>query len=82
MISNEENEKEEWHYVEVTKLSALLCRKTLKIDVDFYCLNGSIHSFRAENKLKSHEKVCKDKEFWLKKWITVKIIHRFLQHQK
>ena len=63
MISNEENEKEEWHYVAVTKLSALLCRKTSKIDVDFYCLNGSIHSFRAVNKLKSHKKYVKIKNF-------------------
>ena len=30
---------------------------------DFYCLN-CFHSFRAENKLKSHEKVRKNKDFW------------------
>ena len=29
---------------------------------DFYCLNY-LHSFRTEKKLKSHEKVCKNKEF-------------------
>ena len=29
---------------------------------DFYCLN-CFHSFRTENKLKSHEKVCKNKDF-------------------
>ena len=29
---------------------------------DFYCLN-CLHSFRTENKLKSHEKVCKNKDF-------------------
>ena len=28
----------------------------------FYCLNY-IHSFRTENELKSHEKVCKNKDF-------------------
>ena len=29
---------------------------------DFYCLN-CLHSFRAENKLKYHEKVCKHQDF-------------------
>ena len=29
---------------------------------DFYCLN-CLHSFRTENKLKCHEKVCKSKDF-------------------
>ena len=28
----------------------------------FYCLN-CLHSFRAENKLQSHKKVCKNKDF-------------------
>ena len=28
----------------------------------FYCLNY-LHSFRTENKLKSNEKVCKNKDF-------------------
>ena len=30
---------------------------------DFYCLN-CLHSLRTENKLKSHEKVCKNKDFF------------------
>ena len=49
MISNEE--KDGWHYLAVTS----------KHKGDFHCLN-CLHYFRAENKLKSHEKVCK-KEF-------------------
>ena len=44
------------------KLSALLSRITSKHDGDFYCLNF-LHSFRVENKLKSQEKVCKNKDF-------------------
>ena len=60
MIPNEE--KEGWHYLTVKKLSALLHRKTSKNKDDFYCLN-CLHSFRTENKLKSHEKVCKNKDF-------------------
>ena len=55
-------EKEGWHYLAVKKLSPLLHRVTSKHKGDFYCLN-CLHSFRTENKLKSHEKVCKNKDF-------------------
>ena len=49
---------------------ALSCSKTTTLSRgitskhhgDFYCLN-CLHSFRTENKLKSHEKVCKNKDF-------------------
>ena len=61
MIANKE--KEGWHYLAVNKLSTLLRGITSKHDGDFYCLN-SLHSFRTENKLKSHEKVCKNKNFY------------------
>ena len=44
------------------KLSTLLRGLTSKHPGDFYCLN-CLHSFRTENKLKSHEKVCKNKDF-------------------
>ena len=44
------------------KLSTLLRRKTSKHHGDFYYLN-CFHSFRTENKLKSHQKVCKNKDF-------------------
>ena len=55
-------EKEGWHYLAVKKLSALLRWITSKHDGDFYCLNY-LHSFRTENKLKSHEKLFKNKNF-------------------
>ena len=48
VVSNEENEKEGW--------------KTSSRDGNFYCLT-CLHSFRTENKLNSHEKACKDKDF-------------------
>ena len=35
---------------------------TRRNDGDFYCLN-CLQSFRTENKLKSHERVCKNKYF-------------------
>ena len=58
MIPNEA--KEGRHYLAVKKLSTLLYEVTSKYMGDFYCLN-CLHSFRTENKLKSHEKVCKNK---------------------
>ena len=61
IIQNEE--KEGWHYLVIKKLSALLHGLTSKHKGDFYCLN-CLYSFRAENKLKSHEKVCKIKDFF------------------
>ena len=60
LIPNQE--KERWHYLGVKKLSALLHGITSKHKSDLYCLN-CIHSFRTENKLKPHEKVCKNKDF-------------------
>ena len=56
MIPDEE--KVGWHYLEVKKFSALLHGITSKYKGDFYCSN-CLHSFGTENKLKSHEKVCK-----------------------
>ena len=55
MITNREKEGW-WDYLAVKKLSALLHRITSKNKGDFYCLNY-LHSFRTENKLKSHENV-------------------------
>ena len=50
-------EKQEWHYLAVKKLSALLNRITSKDKGDCICLN-CLHSFRAKNKLKCCKKVC------------------------
>ena len=55
-------EKEGWHYLAVKKLSTLLRGITSKHHGHFYCLN-CLHSFVTENKLKSHEKVCKNRDF-------------------
>ena len=51
MIRN--GEKEEWH---------LHYQGESKHDSDFYCLN-CLHSFKTENKIKSYEKVRKNKYF-------------------
>ena len=60
MIPN--GEKKGWHNLAVKKLSALLHGITSKLKGDFYCLN-CLHSFITENKLKYHEKICKNKDF-------------------
>ena len=55
-------EKEDWHYLAVKKLSALLRGITSKHDADFYCLN-CLHSFRTKINLTSYEKVWNNKDF-------------------
>ena len=56
------NKKEGWHYLTLKTLAALLKRINSYHNDDFYCLYY-LHSLRTENKLKSHEKVCKNKDF-------------------
>ena len=56
-------EKEGRYYLLVRQLSALLLIKASENNDDFYCLN-CLHCFRTENKLKSHEKVCKKRFLW------------------
>ena len=51
-----------WHYLAVKSLSALFRGITSKHVGDFYCLN-CFHSYKTENKLKKHEKVCNDHDY-------------------
>ena len=51
-----------WHYLAVKSLSALFRGITSNNNGDFYCLN-CFHSYRTENKLKKHEKVCNDHDY-------------------
>ena len=60
VIPNEE--KECWHYLAVKKLSTLSHGTTSKHNGDIYCLDF-LHPFRTENELKSHDNVCKNKDF-------------------
>ena len=52
-----------WHYLAVKKLSALFRRITSKHVGDHYCLD-CLHSYGTENKLKQHENVCKDHDYF------------------
>ena len=58
MISNGEN----WHYLAVKSLSRLLRGITNNYDGDYYCLN-CFHSYRTENKLNAHKKICENNEY-------------------
>ena len=51
-----------WHCLAVKKLLALLRGITSKNHRDFYCLN-CFHPFTTEYMLKSHKKVCENKDF-------------------
>ena len=50
------------HYLQVNKLSALLRWITSKHYVDLY-FSSCFHFFRTKNKLESHKRICKNKDF-------------------
>ena len=58
MISSGEN----WHYLAVKSLSRLFRGITSNHDGDYYCLN-CFHSYRTENKLNAHKKVCENHDY-------------------
>ena len=58
MITDNKN----WHYLSVKSISKLLRGITSNHGGDFYCLN-CFHSHRTKNKLKKHQKICKNHDF-------------------
>ena len=53
---------EKWHYLAVTKLTALLRGVTSNNNGDFFCLN-CFRAYTTENKLETHKKVCKNHDY-------------------
>ena len=53
---------QKWHYLVVKTLSGLLRGITSNHKEDFYCLN-CFHSYRTENKLESHKKICENHDY-------------------
>ena len=53
---------QKWHYLVVKNLSGLLRGITTNHKEDFYCLN-CFHSYRIENKLEAHKKICKNHDY-------------------
>ena len=55
-------DSEKWHYLAVTKFSALLRGVTGNNNGGFYCLN-CFRAYTTENKLESHKKVCENYDY-------------------
>ena len=53
---------QKWHYLVVKNLSGLIRRITSNHKEDFYCLN-CFHSYRTENKLEAHKKICQNHDY-------------------
>ena len=53
---------QKWHYLVVKNLSGLLRGITSNHKEDFYCLN-CFHSYRTENKLEAHKKICENHDY-------------------
>ena len=53
---------QKWHYLVVKNLSGLLIGITSTHKEDFYCLN-CFHSYRTENKLEAHKKICENHDY-------------------
>ena len=53
---------ENWHYLAVRSLSALVRGITSSNNGDLYCLH-CFHSYRSLNKLTKHERVCNDHDY-------------------
>ena len=53
---------EKWHYLAVKSLPELLRGITSNYNGDLYCL-GCLYSFRTDNKLKKHEKLCNNDDY-------------------
>ena len=53
---------QKWHYLVVKNLSRLLRGITSNHKEDFYCLN-CFHSYRTENKLEAHKKICEKHDY-------------------
>ena len=78
MINNSEqsDEADKWHYIAlksartndgfnrpIRSLSRLFRGIIANNNGDFYCL-GCLHSFRTDNALKRHERLCGNNDYW------------------
>ena len=59
IISNGEN----WHYLAVKGLSRLLRGISSNHNSDYYCCLNCFRSYRTENKLNVHKKICENHEY-------------------
>ena len=62
MITDNNNNSNNWHYLSVKNISGLLRGVTSNHNGDFYCLN-CFHSNTTKKRLKRHERICKEHDF-------------------
>ena len=75
MITNSEQSNDKWHYIAlksvhtdegftrpIRSLSRLFRGITAHFNGEFYCL-GCLHSFRTDNALKRHERLCGNNDY-------------------
>ena len=51
-----------WHYLAIKSISRLFRGFTSNNNGDHYCLN-CLHSYRTENALKNHERLCNNHDY-------------------
>ena len=62
ITDNEEDTPDKWHYLAVKSIARLFRGITSSNNRDFYCL-GCLHSFRTDNALKKHERLCDNHDY-------------------
>ena len=62
ITDDEEDTLDKWHYLAVKSISRLFRGITSNNNGDFYCL-GCLHSFRTDNALKKHERLCENHDY-------------------
>ena len=60
--SDDDDSTNEWHYLAIKSISRLFRGVTSTNNGDFYCIN-CLYSFRTNNKLKKHERLCDNNKF-------------------
>ena len=62
ITDDEEDTPDKWHYLAVKSIARLFRGITSSNNRDFYCL-GCLHSFRTDNALKKHERLCDNHDY-------------------
>ena len=60
--NNQDDTIDKWHYIAVKSI-ALFRGITSNNNEDFYCLS-CLHSFRTDNALKKHERLCNNHDYF------------------
>ena len=61
--NKQDDTMDKWHYIAVKSISGLFRGITWNNNGDFYCLS-CLHSFRTDNALKKHERLCNNHDYF------------------